>query len=254
MWCVEKGHLATFWPELECEGCARYRKSHKAHLASEDAVPEECPLDASSVPKTITATRLDALRQEINRIIALSKVYEARYSIPLAEEAPTTAKKRKHFEQEDIDSDDSESTPFGLSHKELLEDALDLVLEDLPQLVPMKDGLIRWVVNAAYILIQVWAQMVRHNGTIAHLTCHNLGMIITRHRATQTLIVSKFLEYTDAPILQSTALTVYAYNDAIARYDAHEEQKKPHWLEDPFRGETKETQEAAKKARKKARK
>ncbi len=90
--------------------------------------------------------------------------------------------------------------------------------------------------------------MVRHNGTVALLTCYNLGVIITRHRAKRTLVVSEFLEHTDAPILQATALTVYAFNDAVKRYDAHiaNLDRKPFWLEDPFRGETKASQKANK--------
>ncbi|KAJ6478511.1 hypothetical protein C8R47DRAFT_634249 [Mycena vitilis] len=86
--------------------------------------------------------------------------------------------------------------------------------------------------------------MVRHNGTVANLTCHNIGVIIKRHRQTQSMIVSEFLEYTDAPILRATALTVYAYDDSTERYDAQEAEGKKHWG-DPFRRQTMEAVVAA---------
>ncbi|KAJ7173665.1 hypothetical protein C8R46DRAFT_1083583 [Mycena filopes] len=95
---------------------------------------------------------------------------------------------------------------------------------------------------------QVWAQMVRHNGTIARLTSYNLSMIMKRHRATGTLSVSSFLEYTDAPLLHATALTVYSYNDALARYDVHKSKSRPLWIKDPYRGQT----EAERKKQRKA--
>ncbi|KAJ7027850.1 hypothetical protein C8F04DRAFT_1120843 [Mycena alexandri] len=92
--------------------------------------------------------------------------------------------------------------------------------------------------------------MVRHNGTFAHLTSYNLGLIMTRHRATQTLGISDFVEYSDAPILRATALTVYAYNDAVERYDEHVARGQPLWIKDPYRGETKAAQAAEKEAAK----
>ncbi|KAJ7777363.1 hypothetical protein B0H16DRAFT_1505237 [Mycena metata] len=115
---------------------------------------------------------------------------------------------------------------------------------DLPENI--KKGLIRWVENGARMLIQVWSHMVRHNATFAQLTSYNLGVIVSRHRATGTLTISNFLEHTDTPILRATALTVYAYHDAVERYDEHIAQDLPLWIEDPYRAQTKATQAAEK--------
>ncbi|KAF7356987.1 Kinase-like protein [Mycena venus] len=264
MWCLREGHLETFWPQNHCEGCSKFIKSHQAdeeYDRNNPTVPEDCPVDGLLAATTLVGTDPDRLREEINRLIDLAGVYEKKYSIPPEKATQTQAetqteletetetetnRKRKRPRNEDSETEEEE---VALPFEDLLENAMYLAVNELKLPEEITDGLFRWVLHAAYILIQIWAQMVRHNGTVAHLTCHNLGVIVTRHRKTQTLVVSKFLEYTDAPILRATALTVFAYDDAVERYDEHEKEGVPEWVEDPFRGETQEEQKAKKKAR-----
>ncbi|KAJ7643342.1 hypothetical protein DFH06DRAFT_597863 [Mycena polygramma] len=119
----------------------------------------------------------------------------------------------------------------------MLREAMNRASDDLKLSPEIRNGLFRWVLNAVYMLIQVWAQMVRHNGTVAHLTCYNLGVVIKRHRDSQSMVVSQFLEYTDAPILRATALTVYAYTDSAERFDEQVRKGQSFW-KDPYSGET----------------
>ncbi|KAJ7089826.1 hypothetical protein B0H15DRAFT_273297 [Mycena belliarum] len=82
--------------------------------------------------------------------------------------------------------------------------------------------------------------MVRHDGTVARLTCHNIGIILQRYRKKQALSISKVFKHTDAPILQTTALTVFAYHDAVERHERHIAAGVPFWTADPYAGETQE--------------
>ncbi|KAJ7493317.1 hypothetical protein B0H11DRAFT_957085 [Mycena galericulata] len=129
------------------------------------------------------------------------------------------------------------------SYSQLLAEATKRASRELKLPETITDGLYQWVLIAAYMLIQVWSQMVRFNGTVARLTCHNLGVILIRHRETQSLSISNFVEHTDEPLLLATALTVYAYTDAVQRHDEHLANEKPLWIEDPYRGETRATQD-----------
>ncbi|KAJ7890652.1 hypothetical protein B0H14DRAFT_1113266 [Mycena olivaceomarginata] len=198
MWCLQKGYLATFWPELECTGCSKYRKSHEAEEVNGDNMPEECPLDAPSATELGATDFLNKLRQEIERTVVLAGGYEERYNIP--PEGKTRTAKRKRSEREDSevegqdenldegedegedeDEDEGEDSEthgeteeeseiretddaqanYGVPYREVLANALDLAIKDLQgelQVFPEledSDGLIRWVVNAAYMLIQV---------------------------------------------------------------------------------------------------
>jgi hypothetical protein len=136
----------------------------------------------------------DILRGEISRVIILAQDYETRYNIPPKKETQT-AKKRKHFEREDSgseeeeeeegeegegeeaeeqepdngeDQDDNTRTSEAensetsetqsiqfVPYKQLLENAMKLAMEELELPPKVGDGLIRWVLNAAYMLIQV---------------------------------------------------------------------------------------------------
>ncbi|KAF7355579.1 Kinase-like protein [Mycena sanguinolenta] len=243
MWCLKKKYLRTFWPVNECDHCERFIESHEADTSE---MSESCPLDS---PTAMAVTSdLEELRQEINRIIGLAEKYDTQYNIPSAQRT----RKRKDPENDSDGEEEKSKQKHRRADRELswywqqLENALHRADQDLDLPSEMDGGIL---LNAAYILIQVWSQMVRHNGTIAHLTCHNLAVIITRHRKTRTLTVSEYLEHKDAPLLRATGMTVYAYRDAVERYEAHELAQKPHWLRDPFRGETQEEYKANKKAR-----
>jgi hypothetical protein len=193
IWCLKKKHLVTFWPELQCSGCSTYKKSHRADDAYDGKVPEECPLDATEALDTTEALDADddfnILRGEINRVVILAQDYETRYNIP-SEKETQTAKKRKHFEREDSGSEEEEgeegeegeekeldtgedqdnntetsetedsetsetqSVQF-VPYRQILEDAMKLAIEELELPPNVEDGLIRWVLNAVYMLIQV---------------------------------------------------------------------------------------------------
>ncbi|KAJ7682451.1 hypothetical protein DFH06DRAFT_1161137 [Mycena polygramma] len=235
IWCLVKGHLETFWPE-ECHGCPAFRKSHQAEEeATDDSnLPHEAPFDSPIATENLVITNLEALEEEIGRLIILANVYGERYNIPMAEP-----------EDEQTGEEPTAPTEF----ERILEDAMNIASEELNLPPEIKEGLLRSMLDAAYFLIQVWGQMVLQNGTLAHFTCHNLGLIMTRHREAQSMVVSKFLEYTDAPLLHAAALTVYAYHDAAERYDEHKAQNKPFSEDDSFFRETSESVETEKKWR-----
>ncbi|KAJ7626282.1 hypothetical protein DFH06DRAFT_1443898 [Mycena polygramma] len=256
LWCLQKEYLWTFWPTNDCAGCGKYKKSHAAERADVMGEGGKAPVDAKDAPQP-PDTDLEELEEEIERLVAVALVYDDEHHIPpdkatvkkpkeavKKQNQPETApgQKRKRDEQDDSEGETEEPPEENLSYKERLEIALDRAIEELETLAPVEDGLLRCMLDAAYFLIQSWGQMVHHNGTIAHLTCHNLGVIMSRHRETKTMVVSKCLQYTDAPILRATALTVYAYQDATERYDRHVEdpEEHPFWTQDPFRGQTKE--------------
>ncbi|KAJ7156858.1 hypothetical protein C8R43DRAFT_997434 [Mycena crocata] len=229
MWCLQQDHLEKFWPELECSKCPAFKKSHRA--ADDETIEADRPFDApNSLPNP---TDLVALRKEIDRLLDVVDTYDAALNVPATER---TARNPQPSEPAE---DSGESSEELLDYTDILERATIKASDDLNLPESIKNGLFTWVMNAAYILIQVWAQMVRHNGTVARLTCHNIGVIVTRHREKQTMTVSNFLEHTDAPLLHATALTVYAYNDAVKRHDEHETEGKPLWEEDPYRPQPK---------------
>ncbi|KAJ6466658.1 hypothetical protein C8R47DRAFT_1234534 [Mycena vitilis] len=232
------------------EGSVKHVQLKLHSIAAEDE--EEMsdtgvPLD-SPEGNIHVATDLD-LREAIDGLVALVEEYDEK----AAEAAGKTLKKRTHEECEDANPSDSEDTDDDsiptefLQYEEILKDAMENAEDELDLPRSVTEGLLRWVANAAYILIQIWGQMVRHNGTLAHFTCHNLALIMTRHRKTRSMGVSKLLKHTEAPLLRAAALTVYAYADAGARYDEHHAAKRPLWTEDPFHGETKEAIKAEKK-------
>ncbi|KAJ6561134.1 hypothetical protein DFH09DRAFT_1364570 [Mycena vulgaris] len=236
LWCLNKGYLETFWPQNDCTGCPKFRKSHTAADDSDGPNQTDIPLDA---PDIVTInTNVENLLVEMRRLVVLAGEYDEKYNIPVNEQG--TARNRPLQREVDSDDDDDPEESFSdfKSYKELLEDAIDKASDELDFPETIKDGLLRCVLNAAYMLIQVWAQMARHNGTVARLTCHNIGVIMTRHREDQTMTVSNFFEHTDTPILQATALTVYAYHDAVERHDEHLANDVPLWVADPYRGET----------------
>ncbi|KAJ6478508.1 hypothetical protein C8R47DRAFT_1322996 [Mycena vitilis] len=256
LWCLQKKYLRTFWPPNDCDGCGKYKKSHAAQRAHLRGEAGKAPVDARDAPRP-PDTDLEELEEEIGRLVGVALVYDHEHHIPAdkatvkkPKEAVKTenqaetvlGQKRKCDEQDDSEGETEEPVEETLSYKERLENALDRAIEELETLAPVEDGLHRCMLDTAYFLIQSWGQMVRHNGTLAHLTCHNLGIIMSRHRETKTMVVSKCLQYTDAPILRATALTVYAYQDAAERYDLHvtDPESYPFWSQDPFRGQTKE--------------
>ncbi|KAJ7223035.1 hypothetical protein GGX14DRAFT_656931, partial [Mycena pura] len=155
LWCLEKDYLKTFWPENDCDGCSKFKKSHKAAEEFDGTVPKECPLDASSATKAL-ATDFDELRmrEEINRMVALATVYDEKYSIlrertgsqtererepgsasdPEPEPEPELktetqrGEKRTRRALEDSESDEDQIVfPF----KDLLEDAMNLAISEL---------------------------------------------------------------------------------------------------------------------------
>ncbi|KAJ6495788.1 hypothetical protein C8R47DRAFT_372735 [Mycena vitilis] len=239
LWCIQKGFLTTFWPENDCRLCHKFKKSH--HAARYDNT--DLPFDAEDKGEedddpADTNAIITALKTEINRLLKVAGTYDNDHSIPPEEER--TAKKKRP--RKDTDNISTES-PLSL-HKEALEKAFRLACFDPTLNLPadlVQRGLFKWVLHAAYMLVQVWSQMVTYNGTVSRLTCHNIGVILMRDRVDGTLTVSDFFEYKDAPVLHMTALTVYAYDDAIQRWRRQGEE---HW-EDPYRGETIEQQKAA---------
>ncbi|KAJ7682458.1 hypothetical protein DFH06DRAFT_1119702 [Mycena polygramma] len=288
MWCLEKGHLKRFWPYNRCVGCKKFRKSHQATKEEEerekrkregegeeeeeeldDAMPSWMPLDSPKTTAELVTTDVDKLEAEIRRIISRVETYDEKYG-----NEDKTAKRTYedteagYSDAEAGHSDDDEVPAQFMPYQQILEDATNLASEELNLPSSITDGLPRWVVNAAYFLIQVrdvnrgfefgnstvvqvWGQMVRHNGTLAHFSCHNLAVIMARHRAAQSVVVSKVLEYTETPILRAAALTVYAYNDAGARFDEHTTQAWDFWTKDPFRKRTKaETKKSGNKKQK----
>jgi hypothetical protein len=156
MWCLEKGYLATFWPKNECEDCPKFKKSHaaqKAYTADEDS--DKPLVDAPTATKNLVDTDLDHLRSEIYRLIALANVYEERYNIPVKAKKGTENKRKRH--EREPDSDESDELEEFMSYKDILEEAVDHVSTDSELNLPLaiQDGLIRWVLDAAYFLIQV---------------------------------------------------------------------------------------------------
>ncbi|KAJ7089832.1 hypothetical protein B0H15DRAFT_273532 [Mycena belliarum] len=248
IWCLHKGHLQTLWPQNDCNGCERFRKSHRAaaaHATGSDVTP---PLDEADAQIPETATR--TFKKELARLLDVVAEYDTKYNIPTKEQGTA----RKPRARKDQDADPVQNLK---AYKQLLSVAVKKASSDLKLSETIREGLDRWVLTAAFILIQVsidsscsppsvliggqvWAQMVRHNATVARLTCHNIGVLLTRHRGSQILGISDFLEHTDTPILQATALTVYAYHDAVERHDRHLEDDVPLWEVDPYRGETQE--------------
>ncbi|KAJ7156863.1 hypothetical protein C8R43DRAFT_997459 [Mycena crocata] len=255
LWSIRKGYLEHFWPENICDsGCQKFRKSHRAaeYVEGSEDKPEDPPLDAPSFVDA-KPTVFSMLKKNIKDVAHLASVYDKKHNIPdehrtVKNRRPETAKSGQKSRRQPPQHDDEETVQELKSYGQLLEDAMTKALRDFELPEPIKQGLFRWVLNAAFILIQVWSQMVRHNATFSHLTCHNIGVVLTRHRDARTLEISEFLEYKDAPLLHATALTVYAYNDAIKRYDAHKAADKPLWEEDPYRGETQEEQAVEEKA------
>ncbi|KAJ6466676.1 hypothetical protein C8R47DRAFT_35172 [Mycena vitilis] len=239
IWCLEKGYLETFWPD-ECHGCPAFRRSHQAEqeAADDSGLRHEAPVDSHSATENLTNTNFEVLKEAIGRLITLTDVYKERYNIPIAE---------REDEDEDMDDEEPTAPAESTEYEHILEGAMKVAIDELNLPPAITDGLLRSVLDAAYFLIEIWGQMVQRNGTVAHFTCHNLGLIMARHRETQSMAVSKFLEYPDAPLLRAAALTVYAYHDAAERYDEHQNQDKPFWTEDFFRRETHEVVETEKK-------
>ncbi|KAJ7493314.1 hypothetical protein B0H11DRAFT_1911228 [Mycena galericulata] len=166
-------------------------------------------------------TKSEVLREEIDRLVDLALEYDEKYKIP-----DQTTKKRPREPKHGREVEELKS------YSQLLNEATKKAIEELEFPEIIENGMYHWV----------WSQMVRFNGTVARLTCHNIGVILTRHRDNQTLSVSNFVEHTDTPILLTTALTVYAYTDAVQRHDEHLANEEPLWIEDLYRGETRAAQ------------
>ncbi|KAJ7780313.1 hypothetical protein DFH07DRAFT_469868 [Mycena maculata] len=218
IFCLQNKYLKRFWPKNECEGCPKFRKSHQA--VDDEETPQGPPPDAPDTD--IPTTELEVLQEEMGRLADLAQAYH---------EAHEQTKKRQRA------ADDERVTDLK-SYEQLLREATVKAAKVLRFTEEIESQLPRWVLNAAYMLIQVWSHMVRFNGTVARLTCHNLGVIMTRHRESGTMAISNFVQHTDKPILVATALTIYAYTDAVERHDLHIANDEPFWLEDPYRGET----------------
>ncbi|KAF8213847.1 hypothetical protein K438DRAFT_988156 [Mycena galopus ATCC 62051] len=198
IWCLQKKHLETMWPDNRCENSkCKFAKSHKATRKFELApkkVPEDRPLDAQSATKALVDTDMDALEAEIRRIIDLAEIYDKKYSIPPetrsvtaknyqeednetedgeTEDGENEERESRDNESRDTETDseeaDSEEADSGttdsdsdapipaqfLSYKERLEDALALASKELKLSPKMQNGLLKWVMNGAYFLIQV---------------------------------------------------------------------------------------------------
>ncbi|KAJ7614627.1 hypothetical protein DFH06DRAFT_1484173 [Mycena polygramma] len=120
-----------------------------AGKAESDARPHGAPLDSPHATQPI-ATDLKALEAEIQRLCTQVGVHEEEYNIPIEE--------------------NDHETGGGLTpYEQILEEAMHLATGELKLPSIITDRLLPSLMNTAYFLVEVWTQMVQHNGTIAYL-------------------------------------------------------------------------------------
>ncbi|KAJ6466684.1 hypothetical protein C8R47DRAFT_35265 [Mycena vitilis] len=145
IWCLEKGHLETFWPE-GCHGCPAFVKSHQAEQEATDdsGMPHDAPVDSPVATENLVNPNLEALEEGIGRLITLADVYDERYNIPKAER-----------EDEDMDDEEPTAPAESTEYEHILEGAMNIAIDELNLPPAITDGLLRSMLDAAYFLIQV---------------------------------------------------------------------------------------------------
>ncbi|KAJ6478512.1 hypothetical protein C8R47DRAFT_1138586 [Mycena vitilis] len=173
-WCLANKYLKSFWPANDCDNCVQFTKSHKAEevlaKADSDKTEYETPLDSDDATAPST-TNLADLEQEIDRVIVSVDAYDKNCNVSTSTKGNQTGKKRKHphgkgkrpvkrksRQAAALEVETDISTPEELkSFDETLEDATDRAIKDLNLAPGIRAGLHKWVLRAAYILIQVSA-------------------------------------------------------------------------------------------------
>ncbi|KAK7024127.1 hypothetical protein R3P38DRAFT_2531117 [Favolaschia claudopus] len=210
----------------------------------------------------------EQLQNEILRLAKVLETYDKDHRIPSKNQSRTAKQpemsggkvpqnkaqtsrpkqKPKAPDAVDIEADREEAEDWeewvkrGLgTYEQQLQAAVDKFKEESLKDLPLSEDLLKEldknVKNGGYMLNQVRSHMVRYDLTAALISCFNISVRLLRFRQKETLIISNFLTSGDSPILHSTALTAFAYKDAVQRFQLHKNQGKPHWIENPFHGQ-----------------
>ncbi|KAJ7284695.1 hypothetical protein C8J57DRAFT_1217094 [Mycena rebaudengoi] len=227
------------WPMNDCDKCDKFKNSH---ALAEDPVRVLLPPDSREGEGTTqgddedstASNSLDkddegnenmrdidvdpATQEQVNTLLGLIETYEEKHA-------------HNHRIRENTAGDPGGSRDS--SHDEIMPKLLTAARKlKVPEhiLVTMS----QWFTNGIYMLVQVWAQMVRHNSTLARLTSHNFGIVVVRERKRQRMTISNVYTH-EHHFLNLTALIVFGSQDAQRRHDVHVEDGIPPW-NDVFRG------------------
>ncbi|KAK7030554.1 hypothetical protein R3P38DRAFT_2702199 [Favolaschia claudopus] len=234
--CVASGFLRGFWPDTLCRACDKFRKSHEAQGVDWRNTPEEvCPPDGSIAARA-RVMDMNRLRTEFFRVLRLNNDYEKKCNIPPGGEE-RWKRKRRHSGDSSGDEDDTGASQMAYEQK--LNAAFDKAQKELK----LDASLRKWMIHGAYMLIQLYAQMDMDRTTAGYLSCGNGSVVCIFDRASRTLTLSEFLQNDDKPLLLVTALTVFAWTDAVERFERTpaEDTGRP---VDPYRGQTKKERDA----------
>ncbi|KAK7031498.1 hypothetical protein R3P38DRAFT_2924005, partial [Favolaschia claudopus] len=172
VWCLQRGYLDSFWPKLKCVGCTKFPKTHQAENQYEEAAQrfqDESPLDAPSATKTFVATDLEELRAEILRLIKLLRGYEEKYRIPVKTGSRTKKLNRKRDEIEICDGRQLGRSAFEWEDSASFEAAIKLASDELNLPNDVRDGLKEDVTQAASLLVETSARIIRYDGSVAQI-------------------------------------------------------------------------------------
>ncbi|KAK6978126.1 hypothetical protein R3P38DRAFT_2747069, partial [Favolaschia claudopus] len=255
LFCVASGFLRGFWPDTLCRACDKFRKSHEAQGVDWRNTPQEvCPPDGAIAARA-RVMDMNRLRTEFFRVLRLNNDYEKKCNIPPGsirnvaveqvnqESHKSDAKegsgeerwKRKRRHSGDSSGDEDDTGASQMAYEQKLNAAFDKAQKELK----LDASLRKWMIHGAYMLIQ----MDMDRTTAGYLSCGNGSVVCIFDRASRTLTLSEFLQNDDKPLLLVTALTVFAWTDAVERFKRTPAEHTGRPV-DPYRGQTKKERDA----------
>ncbi|KAK7031571.1 hypothetical protein R3P38DRAFT_2619857 [Favolaschia claudopus] len=257
MLLLKTGYLKHFWPDNLCRGCDQYRKSHEAQTLSSTAGPLELrPIDGQTAAEARAVATEAQLRKEIARGLLLAEQYPKKCNIPDDMIKLITTGQTDQVSQENkgngndkgeggsgekrkrrVSSDEDSSRASQVAYESKLMDAFDKA----QKVLELDPKLRKWITHGAYFLIQLYSQMTVDETTVGYFSCHNNKVVVILNRESRTLTVSEILQNEDRPLLLVTALTVFAWKDALERYGRRRSIKADRWIPIAARTNNRET-------------